>query len=268
MKKTSILKFFAILAVVIIIHGIIMPCKAYAFDMTAGATTWYAWGDQFNVQKEPSLGANKNSFIKGDPGFLYGPVISAKFNDDFNLTFVFLYGKFDATKKNASMAAKAEFGRIDSDLALNYKLNNYFKVFAGIKYLAYDIIPSSVSPYSIKMNDKHISCGPGIGLSATIPITENVFCLATLSGLYMRGDDKVEATMWGIPHNLNIDYNEYGVNSNLSIAYYISDLSTAISLGARFQYIIANYNDNDIGLSSIRFKMYGVTLSATYTFNI
>ena len=99
--------------------------KAYAFDITVGATTWYTWNDMTHSE----AGVIKDI----DPAFLYGPALSAKFNDDFNLTFIFLYGKFD-TKTNTG---DVKMTRMDSDLALNYRLNDYLKIFAGVKYLGY-----------------------------------------------------------------------------------------------------------------------------------
>ena len=56
--------------------------------------------------------------------------------------------------------------------------------------------------------------------------------------------------------------------TTLSLAYYIAQASTVISLGGRLQYLIANYESNAIFLDSIKFAIYGVTLTATYTFNI
>ncbi|MCL2026454.1 MAG: hypothetical protein FWG92_06585, partial [Leptospirales bacterium] len=69
------------------------------------------------------------------------------------------------------------------------------------------------------------------------------------------------------PRSLNLSYNEYGINSTLSLAYYIAQASTVISLGGRLQYLIANYESNAIFLDSIKFAIYGVTLTATYTFS-
>jgi hypothetical protein len=92
-----------------------------------------------------------------------------------------------------------------------------------------------------------------------------------VSGLYLWGKDAVEIyDPWQLipPQSSDVDYKEYGVNSNLSIAYYIAEVSTVISLGGRFQYIYTAYKNNELGLSSIRFTMYGVTLTATYTFGI
>jgi len=265
MKKHSLLKFFAILFI-----SAIIPCKLYAFDITIGLTTWYAWGEQYNVQ----TGQAKNSLIESDPALLYGPALSVKFSDDFNLTFVFLYGKFNAVKNDGGTPEESKFSRIDSDLALNYRLSNYFKVFAGAKYLSYDIVPNNDdTDFILTKINPHRSYGLGLGFSATIPITGNLFGLATVSGLYLLGNDSFATrNMWlpEIKKDVKISYNEYGFNSNLSIAYYLAEYSTVISLGGRFQYLLANYKDKDNGvaLDYIRFVIYGATLTATYNFSI
>ena len=102
--------------------SVITPSKVHAVDISVGATTWYAW-----------WGMNHGrGTIDFDPEFLYGPALSVKFNDDFNLTFVYLYGEFDYQWRNEP---KSKITRYDSDLALNYRLNDYIKVFAGIKYM-------------------------------------------------------------------------------------------------------------------------------------
>ena len=245
--------------------------KAHASDITVGATTWYAWGEQYYTQKD-YIG-NYNFVKKTDPSLLYGPVLAVKFNEDFNLTFAFLYGKFNATEEKDNI--KSEFKRSDSDLALNYKLSDSFKVFVGAKYLSYGVVPIKNNffggmTFKIKDMDQHTSYGSGLGLSASIPITGNIFGLATVSGLYLWGDEKVEITDIGgaNPKSLKIGYNEYGINSSASIAYYIADWSTVISLGARVQYIMADYKDNEIYLQSVKFLIYGITLTATYTFGI
>jgi len=241
--------------------------------MTAGATTWYAWGKQYNSQEDNI--SKYNTIIDSDPSLLYGPALSVKFNNDFNLTFVFLYGKFESEKSN--------FRRIDSDIALNYRLSNYFKIFIGAKYLSYGVMPIGdnfwgAHDFIIKKINTHTSYGTGLVVSATVPITGNLFCLGTVSGLYLLGNEKVDIYKIEIegpppvfkypPQRLKIGYNEYGINTNLSLAYYIADWSTVVSLGGRFQYIIADYKDNDIYLSSVRFMIYGVTLTATYTFSL
>jgi len=272
MKRRILFKLFFYICA-----GIVIPCKLYALDITVGATTWYAWGSRFeNVQKESSRENKSYSF---DPTFLYGPVLSVKFNDDFNLTFVYLYGKFDYEEKIYSDAGGSYFAeskavRSDSDLALNYRLNDYFKVFAGVKYMAYEFRLSfdNFNRGYCDNHSKHTSIGPGLGLSSTLPITKNIFFLATLSGfyLYSAGEKFEDNRMYGSrPVNLTIGYNEYGINSTIAIAYYIAPASAVISLGGRFQYFIIDYNKYEPFLiNNIRNQIYGITLTATYTFSL
>ena len=251
--------------------SIIIAHKASAVDLTAGATTWYAMSEQYYAQSGGFFIKDLN--VKSEPAFLYGPTLAMRFNNDFNLTFVFLYGTFDTTKDRGNdFKRKSQYQRIDSDLALNYRLSDYFKVFAGMKFLYYDITPTKTDSgtFTIINIDPHISYGAGLGLNATVPIVGDLFVLGTISGLYLWGADKVKIgdKDGNNPRNIKNSYNEYGINSTLSLAYYIAHYSTVISLGGRFQYIIADYNDNPICLDSIKFTIYGVTLTATYTFNI
>ena len=231
------MKKFLLLTFIASIIGILIPSKIYATDITVGATTWYAWW-------EAEQGGNK---MDADPTFMYGPALAVKFNDDFNLTFVYLYGKFDAEE------AGGKVKRNDSDLALNYRVHDYFKVFAGVKYMTFS------SP-----DFDHDGIGPGLGLSATYPVTENLFLLATLSGFHLWGKEKYTN------NHPSDDYKEYGFNSTLSLAYYIASASTTVSLGGRFQYIKTDFDSNEHtnGDSSMKSKIYGVTLTATYTFSI
>ena len=155
-------------------------------------------------------------------------------------------------------------------------LNNYLKVFVGAKYLSYDIVPNDdKSVFIYKKIYPHTSYGAGLGLSATIPIIGNLFGLATVSGLCLFGKDRFVRTedMWTSPpelYDVKACYNEYGFNTNISLAYYVSDISTVISLGYRFQYLRADYRDKDnkVFLDYIGFVIHGVTLTATYNFSI
>ena len=251
--------------------SILIPLKTYAVDITVGATTWYAQSEQYYTQNKNAWFMHDSS-VKSDPAFLYGPTLAVRLTNDFNLTFVFLYGTFETGRDDGNFKSKSKYKRSDSDLALNYRLNDYFKVFAGMKYLSYDITPGDTDSltFQIRNIDTHTSLGSGLGVSATIPIVGNLFCLGTVSGLYLFGKDKagITDTNGNNPRNVNINYNEYGFNSTLSLAYYIAQASTVISLGGRFQYLIADYKDNAIYLDSIKFTIYGVTLTAKYTFSL
>ena len=203
--------------------------KAYAADIGVGATTWYTyWDPDFN------------------PSFLYGPTLSAKLNDDFNLTFLFLYGEFDSKD-----SPRCTYRRYDSDLAINYKIDEYLKIFLGIKYLG----------FSARNDDRESSAyGPGAGITATIPVADNLFILGNVAYMYLWSNEK---RILFQPH-FQMGLNDYAINSSLSLAYYIARASTVISLGGRFQYLSTNFDSS----YSTNNKFYGVTLSATYTFSI
>jgi len=255
---------------------VLVPCKLYAMDISVGATTWFAKVDQ-------QFSSNFSGFdgeTKCDPGFLYGPVLSVKFNDDFNLTFVYLYGKFDISEEDqlSGLTSKYKLKRKDSDLALNYRLNNYFKAFLGLKYIGFNISQQYKSANMGEITDiKHNGYGPGLGLSATFPITDNVFLFGTVSGFYLWGKES-RGFLWDPPNSgtLEADSTDYGINSNLSIVYYIAPASTTISLGGRFQYIKTDYRNITIAPpryevdvdNSGKTKFYGITLTATYSFGI
>jgi hypothetical protein len=245
--------------------GIIIPCKTYATDITAGATTWFVQGTQ-TVEKPERHGA-----MDSDLGLLYGPTLSVKLSDDFNLTFVFLYGKLNYKDTHENGYPEFKSSRIDADLALNYRLNNYFKIFGGIKYLAFDL--RSLECYGVYYDTqgKHKSFGPGLGLSFTYPMTENLFFLATLSGFYLT-DFKIYSetvTDQTNPDNSfeKLGFADYGINSNLSIAYYIAQASTVISLGVRVHSFSTKYNRDEFPVTVSSFTA-GITLSAAYTFSI
>ena len=262
------MKKFLFITLITISTTFIIPHKTFGADITVGATTWFAASEQYYTQSA-WFG---NALVKSDSAFLYGPTLAVRLSSDFNLTFVYLFGTFDTAKDDGNVKSKSKYKRSDSDLALNYRLSNYFRVFAGLKYLSYDITPreSDTVNFKIQNIDTHTSIGSGLGVSATYPLIGNLFVLGTVSGLYLWGKDKVVITdtIGNNPQNLSIGYNEYGFNSTLSLAYYIAPASTVISLGGRFQYLVANYKKNDIYLDSIKFTIYGATLTATYTFSI
>jgi hypothetical protein len=267
------MKKFLFITFILVLISFFAPYKAQAVDITAGATSWFVVSEQYYTQGKGAQGVLHDSLVKSIPALLYGPTLAVKLNNDFNLTFVFLYGNFITEKDSGNYKWKSRFSRSDSDLALNYRLNNFLKLFAGFKYLAYGITPSSTDLMSFQLVnriDGHSSYGSGLGLSCTYPLMGNLFVLGTLSGLYLFGADKISVgdINGNYSQSSNVSYNEYGVNSTLSLAYYIAPASTVISLGSRLQYLKADYKKNPIYLDSVEFLSYGVTLTATYTFSI
>ena len=244
--------------------------SAYAVDITAGATSWCAWGEQ------KSSGADNDAVMKSDPALLFGPTLSVKLGDNFNITFVYLYGRFNFKDKD-DVYPKFRSKRSDADLTLNYRLNDYFKVFAGIKYLSFDMRPVRYNSkiggllYYSENEGKHRFFSGGLGLTATFSITNNLFLFATLSGFSGWGTEKVNViseTTGLKKDSFDVGINDLGVNSNLSLAYYITSASTIISLGVRYQYFKTKYDEDKFFPVTIDNTIYGITLSAAYSFDI
>jgi len=225
MKKSLLLTF------IITFIGIILPYKAYSVEISVGASTCESW-----IERNPKDDPN---FTIG-PAFLYGPVLSLKINERFDVTAVYLYGKFNDTTNGDKVKIR------DSELSFGAGLNDYLKVIAGVKYMGF-----------LNSDTKYIAYGPELGLSATLPIVYKINLLASVTGFYLGGKEDDGSTKKG--------YNEYGVNGTLSLSYYIVPASTTISIGRRFQYFKSDYYKDDSWMKNM---FYGSTLTATYSFDI
>jgi hypothetical protein len=231
----------AILFPLILLTGVILLCSstAYTLDISIGATGWYAWW-----KMEDDSGNSDTT----DPEPLYGPALAINFSPTWSLTSVFLYGKYDM---GDSGDGPSDIDRYDSDTAINYSFNRYIKAFGGLKFMGYDWGEGD-----------HMSYGPALGVAFTLPLIDNFYLLLNVSGMSLIGK---ENTQNDTGENVEIDYYEIGVNSNISIAYYIAPASTSIILGFRYQYFEIHY-DKYQGDSKLSF--YGATLAAVYSFSI
>jgi hypothetical protein len=244
MGRFNVMRKFLVLSIAIISMIIIVKTDNYpslhAVDISVGASTWYAW-------YKPNSGENI------DPAFLYGPAMSVKFNDAFNLTFVYYYGKYEYDYGRTTK-------RHDSDLVLNYRLNDYLKAFIGVKYrrIEADSTAGSGSPVIIR-NLKADSIGPGLGLNGVYPLFGNMYFISTGSLLFA-----VRNAEYDLGFGVKDDryYHSYGYNVSMGLGYYIESISTVINLGGRYQCFMDRKD------TSIDDKFYGMTLTATYSFNI
>ncbi len=231
---------------------------SYAADITVGASTWYSWWD-FQPKDSPDK-------FEYDPAFLYGPVIAVKLNDNFALNAVFLYGEFDGDYKvdfggtTGWQTFPSKTKRYDSDTSVSYRLNSYFKLFGGFKYVAYKFSVDAEPSFSLPdIEVENIAYGPAAGLSFVLPLVDNFFILANGSGMYLWGKSKNSAST-------DTDGGGWGYNTTASVAYYIPAASMTLSLGGRYQFIRWETESNN-GTASDH-KFYGITASATYSFTL
>ncbi len=223
-----------------LIAGLSAP--SHAMGISIGATSWYAWWD---FKSEES-----NNTMEPGSALLYGPMLALQFSENWSLSSVFLYGKFEPENGNSPSYLK----RYDSDSAINYALSRYFKIFAGLKYMGFGFSEGS-----------HYGYGPAAGISFTLPLVENLFLTGNISGMYLWGKHKQNeySTAGG---KTEFDYTEAGVNTNLSFAYLIASTSTTLMIGGRYQYFHSNYDRE--GEASQNHQFYGITASAIYSFSI
>ena len=216
---------------------LLFSAAARAADLSVGASTWYSWW-RFE---------EGNRTDKFDPALLYGPVLALGFAERWSLSTIFLYGRFE-TDMGPDKSDKID--RYDSDTALNYSINRYIKVFTGPKFMGYYIKGSSFS---------HMAIGPALGIGLTLPVSDSLFVLWNASGALLFGKHKD-----GKDDGEKSAYKEPGLNTNLSLAWYLESMSTTVSLGFRYQ-LFGTYYDRE-GFGDMTHQFYGITLSAVYAF--
>ncbi len=243
--------FFYIVTVALL--SISVPSQA--MEMSVGANVWYAKWDMNDGGTEV------------DPGLLYGPALSIKLSDSFGFNTVFLMGDFEAGSES--------YRRYDSDTSGSYKLNDYFKIFAGLKYMAYrinmefsDEFPytdpitgvTSYDEYSSEVSIDVDSFGPAAGISVVFPLGNSFFVIGNISGMYLWTTFK-EDVEGG--NSSTLKEKTYGANATGAIAYYIAPASVTVSLSGRYQYI--NYYEDQM---DSQHDIYGVTASVIYSFSL
>jgi len=278
MKRKKI--FFPVLSA-ILLFNLYVPQSARAADFRAGIYSYMAWW-------KPSF----RSFYdyKTDPLFMIGPMLSLTVFDDFTFSGIAITNmlmpadksyKYTGTGDSGDYTISTpekEFLRTDIDLSVSYRCNSWLKAFIGYKSSEFkenhdDLDFEITSPYtavfpSLAKNEAH-SSGPGLGLSLAWPVF-NLFILnISTSVVYLEGWFRMNS-FYSSGTNVFEDggseekYHCVGNNSNVSLAYFIPAINTAIIFGGRFQ-VLKNFSEGDTpDLDNDYF--YGITLSAMYTF--
>lgn len=232
MSKNVIALF--ILSMYILLSG----SAVNAADVGVGASFWYA-----DWKMTPEKIDQYNQESKMDPELMYGPVISAKFSQNWSVAAAFLVS--NKYKMNNS-GPDSGIRRMDSDTTLNYNINSYFKIFPGIKLMQFTF-----------SDGYHRSGGPGLGAGFIFPIVDSLFLIGNGSGSYLFGQHKD-------PDNSKISMREYGYNLSGGLAYYITAASLTVSAGYRYQYFRTTYTET--GSSDLNHAFKGFTASVVYSF--
>jgi len=220
------------------------PSFSYSLGISAGISTWYTHWDMEDNTENRDMGE----------AIMYGPMIALRFSSAWSLSSVFLYGKFESDN-DESGGEPDTIKRIDSDTVINYSVNKYFRIYAGFKYMGYDFSMG-----------EHFGYGPGAGIGAILPVTQQFFLMANISGMYLWSTEKEDDNGSGI--STSEDYHETGFNTSITAAYFIPAASVTLSLGFRYQFFKTEPDDSSSPKSSSDLTFYGVTFSAVYSFDI
>ncbi len=207
MKQFTIILIFFML--------FITSIQLYADDLSIGISSWYADWKMVNEDNET---------LKMDPALYIGPSIAYQFSERWSATFVGLVtaNQYEMPEENGTNKIR----RYDNDLALNYQLHRFIKIFAGAKYLGFTF-----------KDGKHYGTGPGGGIGLTIPLINNFYLLGNASLLYLWGhhDD----------NSSNRDFTEFGYNLAAQLAYYATSVGVTASIGYRYQYFKSKYDTGE-----------------------
>ncbi len=159
---------------------------------------------------------------------------------------VFLYGVYDYEMSRGIGAVR----RYDSDIALNYSINRYVKLFGGVKVMGTRSIPVPITARSGSRPGRYASAFGQLFLSsATYPV-----CMDSAGRSMTRACPRPRARR---------------VQPTLALAYYIEPASTTITLGGRYQWFSIKYeNDDPDEYADSRITFYGVTFSVVYSFEL
>jgi hypothetical protein len=240
------MKQFCYLVVLGIVVLIMSPSVSKGADVSVGATAWYAEWLLRPTSTSNNNGGGTPKTTMG-PEWMVGPALSVRFAQNWTLGEVFLYS---ATKYDMSSSGggPGKLSRTDSDTTLNYNINRYFKIFPGVKYMRFSYT-----------GGHHQSVGPGFGVGATLPLTDNLFVIVNGSGSYLFGDHKDQGAS-------SVGFREYGYNTTAGLAYYVESISTTINIGYRYQFFHTKFDNHNSGNDDLDHTFRGFNMSVIYSF--
>lgn len=262
------------LCFIIALSLFMIPRPAYTASLNIGGTVWFAWWhfsleDPIRAKIAPYSSLYNRYRMK--PAFLYGPTISVDLPKGFGLSASFIYTNgYRIYARSVSILSPYEFvrdkyriSRYDLDSTISYSPVSYFKIFMGFKFQGYDYTGRALGmdmdgtgfrKSFITGSDR--SLGAGLGFGFTAPIVGGLYFQWNLSGLYLNMRFKYHGDFFKVETapssytpgegDLRFWYHSYGGNTNVSLAYLISEISSTIILGFRYQLLYNIMYDLDI----------------------
>lgn len=262
--------------ILLTLSSIFFSVPAFSWPLGIGVTSYYsywkpAWSDSY-------------SNVEIDPVFMVGPVISLTFFENFTLTWLMITNIYEPMASYSipvegvgRVEVESRYQRSENELTFMYTINKYIRCFVGYKEQEY-IESEEAERISVPVgyvnritywNHRMKFEGSGAGVSLVIPLEGGMSVTVNTSVLFL--DIKYSREEFDIqtPNIYTIStedrFRAVGNNSSVALSYYFSTVNTAISLGAKFQFL-RYYADDDAPSMGYDYY-YGVTLAALYFFH-
>jgi hypothetical protein len=267
---------------------------------------YYLWNDAAGYWEEDAKDFKPSSNV------MAGPMVSVGFLDRWSISSVVVLGTMthktrgigagvDIISESAGATHKDYTRKVlkwDSDTTIGCAVHRFIRLYAGFKaqgyryketihYYDFTAFPDVFIDHSEGTNS--VNCyGPGLGISGTIPLVENLYMVINLSGIFLwcteRGDTNLSRT-YGLEATGYVftcfymprgKFLSYGGTASLSLAYTISKINTTLSLGGRYQILYNRQKKGNMLHSDVTMNVIdgqydhfaGITFSAIYTFHI
>jgi hypothetical protein len=292
----------------VVIAILLIPICSEAMSVSIGFNAWYAWWNppapdlshrpyadfaSYTGLFYPLLNVNK---ININDNVMYGPYIRINVPYNISMSSIFLYGQFNANKKDyyngllgnivGTMDKLGYIKRYESDSKIRYSIIDMVSVFAGFKYNhvyyetmsfseLYSTIFSAGKQKILNFSDEYMpQCGAGIDIHAlknALSVSLDaafLFCFANNSTHQKDYIGKSEASSQYtcVPHyTIRQSMKKIGINTTADFKYTIPIISTTVSVGFRYQMLKNLKKESDKAMEYEH--MYGITASAEYVFS-
>lgn len=269
-----------------ILASSLFTAGAQAADWGVGLITYYAWW-------QPSFMSGYDD-LEMTPAFLYGPAATVSFLERWSLSLscvqnfglspeVSFTSNFTGSLGPGRVESAGEYTIVQLDAAIGFTLNDFATLFAGYKVftgtIAIDDSVISSGGYTWYNHENkpsmeffsHCAAIGGIlrySLFEGGSISLNLSLLYVYSTLKLSVVSEVSTALTQIHYDSpggseKVNASGLGGNAVLAFTYFIEPLSTAVSLGGRFQYV-TYYNNSDVAMDDE--MVYGIMLTAMFLF--
>jgi hypothetical protein len=274
----------------------------HATDMSIGGTAqyqwWYpAWNNGKMIITSPDQIRFEDNLAPSYPvfrQFRYGPSLSIRFLNDWEISIGFRYGQISGSAASFGFVPDPIWrkmdmtaGRYDVSADAGYYLFSFFKIFVGLEAeifkasVKYDHISMAGSNnfYHSKIEDTTLNFTPELGVHFTVPLAAIICIEYNLSLAFQSGSEKIEfkkafeprgpvLSQIKIPH---ARYYAIGPHTSLLLKINIPKSGVSITTGAIYRLLSYIQKKSDRGMYVLNGSLehdFRPVITASYGFSV